>query len=61
MDFKEWYNKHREYNYDAVYAPHESKIAWDACKKEILKLLNNYHVIPLNKNDVDVVEKIKRL
>lgn len=41
MNFKEWYKKHREYNYDTVYAPHESEIAWDACKNEILNILEN--------------------
>ncbi len=45
MTFNEWYKKHREFNYDAVYAPHESKVAWNACKNEILKILNNNIVI----------------
>jgi len=40
MTFKEWYKKHREYNYDSVHASHESEVAWNACKNEILKILN---------------------
>lgn len=70
MIFKEWYKKHREYNYDAVYAPHESEVAWNACKNEVLKILDKYkfnmHDTQLNHDveqviDLEVIEEIKKL
>ena len=59
--FEEWYKKHREHNYNAVYAPFESKIAWDACKKAVLELLeqkfNRNLLSSLDMNKLSELEK----
>jgi hypothetical protein len=53
--FQTWYNEYREHNYDAVHAPMESKVAWDACKKEVLKQLKGFE----GEYVCDVIDRIK--
>lgn len=55
--FEKWYKKHREYNYDAVHTPMESKIAWEACKEAILKELKGFE----GEYVCDVIDRIEKI
>jgi hypothetical protein len=66
MNFKEWlsqkwFDTKRRGNYAPVYAPIESKIAWEACKEEVLKILNRRNNGNINDLLEDRIKEIEKL
>ena len=64
MNFQEWYNHYSQDNDEAWRYSFQSKHAWDACKQEVLKILNR----PLQNLDLSedyceqrYIDKIKEL
>lgn len=60
MNFEEWYKHYDDYNYTSEHAPKVAKDSWDACKAEVLKLLDTYTATD-EYIDTSVIKEIAKL
>jgi hypothetical protein len=61
MNFEQWFRKDRIVGLCSLTTRNDYQIGWDACKKEVLKLLN-HNQLDINNSDLKFLkEEIEKL